>query len=140
MYTRKVFEGTLNAEIEIQDREDPVYILLRLRQPSSTPNKVYTCDYPISGFPRRFIVENERNASRQQKRRQELARRREAAGEAAASLPLPRTSQAANPRSSYNIIARVPSSESLTDSDRECDDGLLSETVLKEYEAWSVRD
>ncbi|OAL40290.1 hypothetical protein AYO20_00026 [Fonsecaea nubica] len=139
MYTRKVFKGTYHAEIELRDREESVYILLRLRQPNSKPNKVHTCDYPISGFPRKFIVENERNASRLQKRVQELARRREAASEAAASLPLSPTIQPVASRSSYNIT-RVSTTESLTDSDTEQDDGLLSEQVLKEYEAWSIRD
>ncbi|OAP64799.1 hypothetical protein AYL99_00771 [Fonsecaea erecta] len=139
MYTRKVFEGAWNGEIELWDREEPVYILLRLRQSNSKSGRVHTCDYPISGFPRKFIVENERNASRLQKRVQELARRREAASEATASLPLSPTAQPTPPKSSNNL-ARVTTTESLADSDREFDDGLLSEQVMKEYEVWSTPD
>ncbi|KIX92900.1 uncharacterized protein Z520_11376 [Fonsecaea multimorphosa CBS 102226] len=159
MYTRKVFDGGWTGEIELRDREEPTYILLRLRQLSSRSNRVSTCDYPISGFPRKFNVENERNgetpldyillldagrtdkraASRMQKRVQELARRREAGGEAAASSSFSPTIQPTASRSSSNNN-RVSTAESLADSDTEYEDGLLSEQVLKEYEVWSTPD
>ena len=53
-------------DIELRDREEPWYMLLRLRRHGSKYDKVHTQDYPISGFPRKFMVEDENNGENSQ--------------------------------------------------------------------------
>lgn len=72
---RKEFDFGKEFNIEVGQREEPTYISLRLRLDDSR-GKVVSRDYPISGFPRRFLVENERCATRLQKRKADIERLR----------------------------------------------------------------
>lgn len=75
MIAKKEFFFERVFDIEVNKRDEPTYICLRLRLDNNR-GKVVPKDYPTSGFPRRFLVEKERNASRMQKRKAEIERRR----------------------------------------------------------------
>ena len=62
MVTKKDFFMERIFDIEVTKRDEPTYICLQLRLDDSRGN-VVTRDYPISGFPRRFMVEKERNGN-----------------------------------------------------------------------------
>ncbi|KAI9789319.1 MAG: hypothetical protein M1816_006208 [Peltula sp. TS41687] len=76
MITKKEFFMERIFDIELTKRDEPTYICLQLRLDNSRGN-VVTRVYPISGFPRRFMVEKERNASRLQRRKAAIDRRKD---------------------------------------------------------------
>ncbi|KPI35954.1 Calcium-independent phospholipase A2-gamma [Cyphellophora attinorum] len=163
MATHKVFELRSVLQIETSDREEQVYILLRLRRQGNS-RRIQTRDYPLSGFPRKFMVEDERNgelvplnstrpillgrvardyaltmvaASRQQQQRQEMLKRRHQSGDSNS----PKFAELAATMSKVSIASRVAtrngSTESLAESDTEERQGMLAEHVFEEYKAWS---
>lgn len=71
MIAKKEFDLGKLFDIEVTKRDEPTYICLQLRVDDSR-GKVVAKDYPISGFPRRFLVEKERSASRLQKHKADI--------------------------------------------------------------------
>lgn len=75
LIAKKEFDLNRILEIKVTRRDEPTYICLQLRLDDSR-GKVVFKDYPISGFPRKFLVEKERSDTRMQKRKAEIGRLR----------------------------------------------------------------
>jgi hypothetical protein len=164
MIARKVFRFPRILDIAVSVREEPTYIMLRLRLESSRAKVVPQRDYPISGFPRKFLVENERKgeymaaisrsklsewrmltiyeASRLQRRNEELRKRREANravvhDQMNENLPV-KPARPSTPRpssqGSSNASILASSSRSLKDSEYDGYDEDKVEARLKDFE------
>lgn len=164
MIAQKVFSLPRIWDITVSVREEPTYMMLRLRLESSRAKVVPQRDYPISGFPRKFLVENERKgeytaaisrselsewrmltiyeASRLQRRNEELRKRREAnraAGHDQMNENLPvkparsSTPRSSSPRSS-NASILTSNGGSLKESEYDGDDEEKVEARLKDFE------
>lgn len=73
LIAKKEFNIARKFDVEVTDRDEPTYICLQLRVDHSR-GEVSFKDYPISGFPRRFLTEKERSTSRLQKRKADIER------------------------------------------------------------------
>lgn len=73
LIAKKEFDLGKTFDIEVTERDEPTYICLQLRTDNSR-GEVSFENYPISGFPRRFLSEKERTTSRLQKRKADIER------------------------------------------------------------------